>query len=382
MVQMAARVEAAEAPPPVDRLPAAGRWPERLGRDWLILRDCRLRPPERGVLPSVLIHPARGIAVLDILPSTTPDAVEAVRARLRAARFPVIFAGHLPVVHVRATPRQMPFLPSLLDAAFAEQPPLRLPGGDAWAGVAARALTAEQPAPRIEPRRFRSAATGRRRPRLGAALRAGGAVLLSLAALGGVLALAVREAPVPEPAAPVAATPVAPTPAELLGLGEPAPAAPPPVLEAVPTPPSTPAIGTAEAVAPSLEEPPPAALPSPVENSPAAPPRAAAPSLEEPSPAPVPSPVKVPPAAAPQRAAAPPQRPETAAPPPARKAPEKAAPRRRQEEAAGAGSPPAAATPAPEAAAERCGRVSALVGSGAPLRDADMRFFNESCIRW
>ena len=69
---------------------------------------------------------SRSPAVLDVLPSDTPEAVDLLRARLAAARFPAIFAGHLPVVHLRLAPRQMPMLPALLDDAFAARPPLRL----------------------------------------------------------------------------------------------------------------------------------------------------------------------------------------------------------------------------------------------------------------
>jgi hypothetical protein len=59
-----------------------------------------------------------------------------------------------------------------------------------------------------------------------------------------------------------------------------------------------------------------------------------------------------------------------------KEAPERAAPRR-QREATGVAAPPAA-----EAAPDRCRRVSALIGSGALLAEADMRFFNQNCIRW
>ena len=349
----------AEAPPAAER-PTVGT-PDGLGRDWLILRDCRLRPSDRGGLPSVLIHPARGIAVLDILPSKTAEAVEAVRARLYAARFPAVFAGNLPVVHLQATPRQMAFLPSLLDDAFAAQPPLRLPGGDAWVGVAARALTAAQPTPRLESQRFRDAAGGRRRRRAAGGLRTAGAVLLCLAALGGMLALALRGVSAPEPG---------PTPAESVAavapaLGEAAsqeaasPAPPQPVPELVPTPPPAPALsGTVTTAAPVPQEPA-LAPPPPAAEVPSAPPQRASPT--------------------------PSRRPDTAGTaPPARKPPERAAPRRQQEAAGAAPSSTArggAATPS-EAAPQRCGRIAALVGSGAPLGDGDMRFFNEACIRW
>lgn len=353
MAQHAAR---AEFPTRAGGPPAEG--PEELGRDWLIYRDCRLRPSDRGGSPTVLIHPARGIAVLDVLPSNTPDAADALRARLAAARFPAIFAGHLPVVHLRVAPRQMPFLPSLLDDAFAAQPPLRLPGGDAWVGVAARALTAEHPVPRLESRRFSGATDERPHGRrAAAALRKAGAVSVCLAALGGVLGLALRGAPAPVPSSPVAA------PAGDGGPREAAlPALPPAAPESVPAaapPPPSPPRGETAAIAPIPEGLSPPALPQP------------------------PAEVPPPPPPPPQRTASPPSatRPPEAGSPPNRRAAERTAPRR-QQEAGAAPSPAGAAPSSPEAAAERCRRVSALVGSGAPLGDADMRFFNEACIRW
>ncbi|MBD0274776.1 MAG: hypothetical protein ICV73_22960, partial [Acetobacteraceae bacterium] len=211
MVQRAVRVGG--TPPSADR-PFVEETDE-LGRDWVILRDCRLgRPSTGGALPTVLMHPARGVAVLDILPADTPGAAETLRARLAAARFPVIFAGHLPVVHLQVAPQRVPFLPSLLDDAFAAQPPLDLPGGDAWVGVAARALRTEQPVPRIEPSRQSGGDTVHRseRRRKAAALRAAGAVLLCFATLGGVLGWTLNRAPAPAPEAPPVAAVVPPTP--------------------------------------------------------------------------------------------------------------------------------------------------------------------------
>lgn len=362
MVQRAARVEV--SPPSAD-LPPVGK-PEDLGRDWVVLRSCRLRPSDRGSSPSVLIHPERGIAVLDVPPSATPDAVDAVRARLNAARFEGIFAGHLPVVHLQAAPRQMPALPAMLDDAFAALPPLNLPGGDAWASVAARALLAEQLAPRFEAQPVRGGAVDgrRRRRRRAAGLRAVGTVLLCLSALGGVLALALKE--VPSPVAPVGAPPpvaaIAPPLSESAApLEATALPAPTPAPEPDPAAPSSPVLNGGTVAAPVPEAPPSLAPVSPPSGFAAPPP---APRAVQPSP---------------------PRRAEALAPPP-RKATDRAAPqqqqRRQQQQDAGADPlPPAAASP-PGAAAQRCSRVAERIGSGAPLGEADMRFFNEACIRW
>ena len=349
MVQRAVRVGG--VPPSADSSSSEGA--EELGRDWIILRNRRLgRPARGGHLPAVLMNPTRGVAVLDILPSDTPGAVEALRARLGAARFPAIFAGHLPVVHLQVAPQRVPFLPALLDEAFAAQPPLDLPGGDAWVGVAARALTAEQPVPRLESsRRVRGDdAAGRRPRRTAAALRKAGAVLLCLAALGGVLGSALNKAPAPEAVPPATEEAVRRTPTP--------PALPPPVPGPVPVaPPPLPPAPAARSGAAAMVEPVPEALP----------------------PAPSPFPASAPPPRRPEAVAPPP-------PPPARRAPERTVPPRRQQQEAGTTRPAAggadAAPRIPEPPPDRCRRVSALVGSGAPLAEADMRFFNENCIRW
>lgn len=358
MAQRAARIESS---PPSRADHSTTGTPEGLGRDWAVIRTCRLRPSDRGSSPTILIHPERGIAVLDVLPSATPDAVEAVRAKLHLARFAGIFAGHLPVVHLQAAPRQTPSLPAMLEEAFAALPPLSLPGGDAWTGVATRALLAEQHSPRLEPQpRAGSVEEGsRRRRRRGRVLRAAGAVFLSLSALGGVLALALKEAPGP------AVSVVAPAPT-------------PPVAVVVPPPPPPESVVPREALGiPALP-----AAPAPIPPPP--PPSrtvggTAAPVPEQPSPA-------APPAS--QRSATPqapsPRRSETPAPP-NRKPSERTAPqqRRHQQQDAGAAEPlSAGAAPLPEAVAQRCRRVAGGIGSGAPLGEADMRFFNDSCIRW
>jgi hypothetical protein len=453
MVQQAARVGA----PQGDRMSAAAARPQELGRDWIVLRDCRLRPSDRGVPPSVLIHPARGVAVVDILPSSTQDAAEAVRDRLDAARFAALFAGHLPIIHMQLTPGEMPFLPSLLESAFAARSPLRLSGGDAWTRVVVRALTTEQPAPRLQPQRScedggptrrRTAAQpeprleprrsspeaggGRNRRGKGAFLPRLGAVALSLAALGGVLAVLLGDPlappslptlPAPAPGAAPAAT-VAPAPEEVglreAALPEPAPpladtvpVAPPPVLpeqsEAVP-----PGRREVETPAPVLEEAPPVPLPPPARRLEAAEPlvplsppaEAPSPPLQHVAPPPRPLPAAGPEAAAPPVPPSPPteaplsppqrvapspppsaaRRSEAAVAPAARQVPEeKPASRARRRQEAGESSTRSAAgsaPPLPEAPPRRCERISALVGSGAPLGDADMRFFNGNCIRW
>lgn len=385
MAQQAARAET-QPSPAVAGLAAVHELHD-LGREWTVIRGGRLRPGDRSSSPTVLIHPGQGIAVLDVLPSETPDAVDAVRARLGAARFEGIFAGHLPVVHLRATPWQVPTLQKLLDDAFAALPPLTLPGGDAWAGVAARALTAESQAlPRAEPLPSRGTAeTGRqgrvrrRRRRRGRVLRKVAVLLLCLAALGGVLAVAMKDAP------------------PLLGASIRAVLAP----EAVVAP-AAPLVRSVESPAPAevVASPAPPPAPEPAQTTPA--PRARPESSESgttthipkasSSTVPQPPALETPTAATPLPAGPPSSRRQAAPPPPAQagKPPDRTSPpprqqrRQQQQEAAGVDSPPAAGgtAPGPETAPQRCGRVAARIGSGEPIGDADMRFFNQACIRW
>lgn len=389
MAQQAAR---AEIPPPQAADLAAIHDLHDLGREWTVIRGCRLRPADRSSSPTVLIHPGQGIAVVDVSPSETPDAVDAVRARLGMARFEGIFAGHLPVVHLRATPWQVPALQKLLDDAFAALPPLTLPGGDAWAGVAARALTAENhPVPRNEPQPSSGTAEAghqwrmrrRRRRRRGRALRKVFVLLLCLAALGGVLAVAMKDTPpllgasirailAPEtvvaPAAPPARSVESSTPAEAVAS---------PALSPAPEP-----AGTVPSPAASA----PRARPAPSDGGITSPvPEASSAAPQHPA-------LETPTAAATAPAAVlPPSRRQAAPPPPAQagKPSERTSPpprqqRRQQQEATGSDAAPVGGGTAlgPDATSQRCGRVAARIGSGEPLGDADMRFFNQACIRW
>ena len=355
MAQRAARFE---APPQASHDRPSNRPFEDLGREWVVLRDCRLRPEDRSSHPTVLIHPARGVAVVDVFPSATPGAVNAIHARLDAARFPAIFSGHLPVVHLRLAPRQTASLPALLDDAFDEEATLRLPGGDAWAGVATRALTSEQLTARPEqPKRPRAAEHVRERRRWLSVLRSAAAVVVCSAALAGVLGSLVNRTPMPtEVPVPAPVVAVVPPPTEVgrTDAGGPSP-------EAVAPPPESAFVASS-----------PADERSDAEIAPPRPDDSPAPLQERSGADAVPVPALGQPVPQPRRRQDPVQ-PTERQPAPARKAAERL-PRRQQEAEAVA--------PSPDAGAERCRRVSASIGSDAPLSDADMRFFNEACIRW
>ncbi|WP_128080065.1 SH3 domain-containing protein [Roseicella frigidaeris] len=133
----------AERAPPQPVLPALVLPP-----GWVGLERCNLSPvPGQTVaVRHVLLHPFVGIALIDIAPEATHGAEPALRARLDAARFGAIFPGHLPVVHLQVTPQELRLLDTILPAAFANLPPISLPGGDGWVGVVRRSLAPRSPA--------------------------------------------------------------------------------------------------------------------------------------------------------------------------------------------------------------------------------------------
>ena len=155
----------------------------------------------------VLLHPARGVALLETPPHWTPDAPARLRRRLAQARFAAIFPGTLPVVHARLQRGALSDLPQLLAKGFAALPPLDLPGGDAWMAAVRRALLAPADAPG-------TARAGRRRGRL---LGAAGLVLAS--ALGGAFLAQRPPAPPPREQAGRAGAPGPAGPLERLASG-------------------------------------------------------------------------------------------------------------------------------------------------------------------
>jgi hypothetical protein len=133
---------AGATPPPSPPRPALVLPP-----GWVGLERCNLSPvPGQTVaVRHVLLHPFVGIALIDIAPDAAHGAEPALRARLDAARFSAIFPGHLPVVHLQVTPQELRLLDTILPAAFANLPPISLPGGDGWVSVVRRALTPRNP---------------------------------------------------------------------------------------------------------------------------------------------------------------------------------------------------------------------------------------------
>ncbi|NGM20793.1 hypothetical protein G3576_12280 [Roseomonas stagni] len=194
---------------------AEGGW-EALAPDWQALPGASLlglpsgtRPPERRV---ALLHPRRGVAILDLMAEEAPPlspresaaTVVALQGRLCAAGFPQVFPGHLPVLHLGVTEAALPGLVRRLDEAFRATAPLTLPEGEAWMGPLRRALTSLPgglPLPGQVPTDRRPAQASRRRKLAGAAC-------LGAAGLGLAVAMLAVRLPVAPPAAIAASTDV------------------------------------------------------------------------------------------------------------------------------------------------------------------------------
>lgn len=126
----------------------------------------------------VLLHPVRGIAILDLWPSAgvTQEAVpESLDAELQLAGFLRRLDPRLPALRIHLAEAELPKLAKVLARAYAGTGPLELPEGDAWMEAVQASLAAPPTAAAAKPRRLAS------RHRLTAA---GFAAVAMLAAFG------------------------------------------------------------------------------------------------------------------------------------------------------------------------------------------------------
>src|SRR3954451_22545709 len=95
-----------------------------LDLDWTVLRDFSFgAPPDDVAIDYVAIHPAHGVALIDVAPGPVLDPVGPFRRFLRHERFPQRFPGFLPAVHVVADQAGAQAIGQLLATAFAETEP-------------------------------------------------------------------------------------------------------------------------------------------------------------------------------------------------------------------------------------------------------------------
>jgi hypothetical protein len=114
---------------------------ERLPNGWRLLMNCQLgaRPVQY-----VLIRPEAGVALLEIDPVWTPNALDIFRQHLAQTGFTSGFPGNLPLIHRRMRPGDMAMLDMLLAEAFIWLEPLSIDADAAWEDALQALLT---PAP-------------------------------------------------------------------------------------------------------------------------------------------------------------------------------------------------------------------------------------------
>ena len=134
------------APIGEDRTAAARLLAACLPPGWSLLGRARHGNRAPGDAASgchLLVHPARGIALLDIAPDATPNAESRLRRALADSGFNRAFPGTLPVWHERLELAQLPRLECLLTRAFDARPPLSLPPGAAWPAAVEAAIAVD-----------------------------------------------------------------------------------------------------------------------------------------------------------------------------------------------------------------------------------------------
>ena len=118
-----------------------------LESEWMVFAKLALAvPPGQVRADYLLLHAARGAALLDLAPLDGDDPAATFRLLLERQRFAEFFPGELPIVHLVIEPEAAALLAERLAAAFAARPPLTLADPD-WPDAVSALVTAQQ-APR------------------------------------------------------------------------------------------------------------------------------------------------------------------------------------------------------------------------------------------
>jgi len=188
---------------------------EHLKCGWILLSHCSLGPLR---IPIVLLRPDGGVALFELPPAWTEDLPAHFRQGLARAGFSAAYPGHLPVIHRRLRPEDIPHLDSILHQAFAFEERIGISPTSGWV-EALQAMLAKAPA-------TASAKVSVAQPR--APRRKLVPALLACAGVAACWLLwpAPRQAE-PPPTLPrlAAALPTMPTPAETMAAPPPVPAA-------------------------------------------------------------------------------------------------------------------------------------------------------------
>lgn len=103
---------------------------EHLKCGWILLSNCSLGQLR---IPIVLLRPDGGVALFELPPAWTEDLPARFRQGLARAGFTDAYPGHLPVIHRRLRPEDIPHLDSILHEAFAFEDGIGLSPASGWA---------------------------------------------------------------------------------------------------------------------------------------------------------------------------------------------------------------------------------------------------------
>ncbi|SDE41435.1 hypothetical protein SAMN04487779_103421 [Belnapia rosea] len=105
-------------------------WPRFALRQWDSLFDVAIGNLHEVPLrvDAVLLHPRRGVALIDIAPKATPRAAQIMRQTILQSGLLRRRVASLPIVYCCLSLEEVPHLASLLDTAFAGQEPVPLHG--------------------------------------------------------------------------------------------------------------------------------------------------------------------------------------------------------------------------------------------------------------
>jgi hypothetical protein len=128
----------------------------RLDESWSILADLQIGPKDEIAADYVALHPARGIALIDLASNTRNDPTDCLRRLLGRQNFTARFPGVLPVVRLVAEATDAATIADRLEAVFAEAPAITI-AKSGWVNAASdiligRARGARLPAPAVTER--------------------------------------------------------------------------------------------------------------------------------------------------------------------------------------------------------------------------------------
>src|SRR5260221_1301527 len=130
----------------------------RFDESWSILADLQIGPKDEIAADYVALHPARGIALIDLASNTRNDPTDCLRRLLDRQNFTARFPGVLPVVRLVTEAADAATIADRLGAAFAGAPAITI-AKSGWGNAAsdipigrARGGRLPPPAPTERPR--------------------------------------------------------------------------------------------------------------------------------------------------------------------------------------------------------------------------------------